>query len=153
MKIVELNQENYHNIEGLWERLNSHHTGLSGNFRDHFVSLTFEGRMQAVFRKGRFAIFAAVDGGRYAGYCIASAEKGRGEVDSLFVDPARRGQGIGARLMRVALDWLDEKGCAEIYLYVAEGNESVLEYYRRFGFYKRFDLLQRRKQTDSSGER
>ncbi|MBN2397048.1 MAG: GNAT family N-acetyltransferase [Deltaproteobacteria bacterium] len=120
-------------------------TGGSKNFKDHFASLTFEKRMQAVFRKDHFAIFADADGAGYGGYCIASVEKNRGEVDSLFVNPACRKKGVGAGLMRVALEWLDGKGCAEIYLSVAEGNESVLEYYKQFGFYKRFDLLERKR--------
>lgn len=102
--------------------------------------------MQAVFHKDHCAIFAALDGGdHYAGYCIASVEKNRGEVDSLFVHPVFRNRGIAEQLMRAALDWLDGKECSEIFLFVAEGNESILEYYKRFGFYKRFDLLQRKK--------
>lgn len=145
MNIVQLDRERYHEIEELWERLNTRHHELSGNFKEHFASLTFEKRMQAVFRKEQFAIFVAVDDGGYAGYHIASVEKNRGEIDSLFVDPARRVRGVGAKLMQAALGWLDGMGCAEIYLYVAEGNESALEYYKRFGFYKRFDLLQRKK--------
>ena len=146
MDIIELNREEYSEIEGLWEGLNTHHGGLAGNFRDHFTSLTFEKRMQAIFRKDHCAIFAALDGGdQYAGYCIASVEKNRGEVDSLYVDPVFRNRGIAEQLMRAALCWLDEKGCVEIFLFVAEGNDSVLEYYQRFGFYKRFDLLQRKR--------
>jgi len=145
MNIVELDRENYQEIEGLWKGLNSFHGELAEHFKDHFVSLTFEGRMQAVFRKEHCAIFAAADDTGYTGYCIASVEKGRGEVDSLFVHPACRGRGVGANLVRAALDWLDGKGCAEIYLFVSEGNESIREYYKQFGFYKRFDLLQRKK--------
>lgn len=145
MNIIRLDRENYHEIERLWDGLNSFHGEVAENFKDHFAVLTFEKRMQAVFRKEHCAIFAAADSGRYAGYCIASVEKGRGEVDSLFVDPACRKRGVGAKLVRAALDWLDGEGCAEIYLFVSEGNESVLEYYERFGFYKRFDLLQRKK--------
>ena len=145
MDIIELDQKNQSKIKELWEGLNAHHRELSGNFRDHFAALTFEKRMQAVFRKDQCAIFAAADGGgEYAGYCIASVEKNRGEVDSLFVDPVFRNRGIAEQLMQAALDWLDEKGCAEIFLFVAEGNASVLEYYERFGFYKRFDLLQKK---------
>jgi len=145
MKIVELDRESYHEIEGLWEGLNAFHGEVAENFKDHFAALTFEKRMQAVFRKEHCAIFAAADNAEYTGYCIASVEKRRGEVDSLFVDPACRRRGVGAKLIEAALDWLDEKGCAEIYLFVSEGNESVLEYYQQFGFYKRFDLLQRKK--------
>lgn len=144
--IVELDREDYGEIKGLWEGLNAHHGELSQNFRDHFASLTFEKRMQAIFRKDHCAIFAAIDGGsEYEGYCIASAQKDRGEVESLYVNPVFRNRGIGAKLVRVALDWLDGQGCAEIFLFVAEGNDSVLEYYHRFGFYKRFDLLQRKR--------
>lgn len=146
MNIVRLDRENYHEIKGLWDGLNAFHGEVAENFKDHFATLTFEKRMQAIFRKEHCAIFAAADNAGYTGgYCIASVEKGRGEVDSLFVDPACRKRGVGAKLIRAALDWLDGKGCAEIYLFVSEGNESVLEYYERFGFYKRFDLLQRKK--------
>lgn len=52
-----------------------------------------------------------------------------GKVDMLFIDPALRGQGIGARLLRHAVDVL---GATR--LDVNEQNEQAVGFYLRMGF-------------------
>jgi diamine N-acetyltransferase len=143
MNIIELDRGKYKKIKGLWENLNRLHGELSENFKNHFASFTFEKRMQSLLCKEHLTIFVAADHSEYLGYCIVSLEKGRGEIDSIYIDSIYRKQGIGAKLIQEALSWLSEKQCNVVNVSVAEGNESVLEFYKQFGFYKSSVVLQR----------
>jgi ribosomal protein S18 acetylase RimI-like enzyme len=86
-------------------------------------------------------VFAVSDAGAYVAYCIASVEKKRGEVDSIYVKQGCRGRGIGSRLMAAAIEWLRLHGCTEIVVCVAEGNEDALGFYEKHGFSKRFTVM------------
>ena len=44
--------------------------------------------------------------------------------------------------MNKALEWLKAHQCNEVAIYIAEGNESVLPFYRKFGFFERFVVMQ-----------
>jgi diamine N-acetyltransferase len=153
MKIVELEKTEYVKIKVLWEKLNRLHEELSGNFKDHFASFTFEKRMESLLCKEHLIIFAAQDKTNYIGYCIASIDRNKGEIDSIYIDPSHQKQRIGALLIQKALNWLHEKKCKEISVSVAEGNESVLDFYKKFGFHKRFVVLQRKKTSPHSEAR
>jgi len=143
MDIIELDRKRLQDVKGLWEELNSHHGRLSSNFKEHFDSFTFEDRIKKLTDSAHLSIFVATHDGSYIGYCIVTADKDKGEIDSIYIQPTYQGQGIGERLMQKALDWFNERECSELMIYVAEGNESVLEFYEKFGFRKRFVVLQR----------
>lgn len=130
-------------IRPLWEKLNAHHLSRSSRFKDQFAKLSFETRMETLERRDHFVAYVAEDGGEDAGYCIATVCGRDGEISSLFVDSACRGKGLGEALMSRALQWLDEHGCETIRLSIAEGNEDVSAFYRKFGFAERFVVMQR----------
>jgi ribosomal protein S18 acetylase RimI-like enzyme len=96
-------------IRVLWEALNSHHLGLSPNFKQHYQDMTFQKRKADLLKKattGKIRIDLAIDEstGQKVGYCVVSvdAEK-KGEIESFFVDAAFRGMGVGDLLMKKAL--------------------------------------------------
>lgn len=62
---------------------------------------------------------------RVAGFTAVA----HGNVDMLFIHPAFRGQGVGRRLLRYAIDSLDATT-----LDVNEQNEQAGGFYRRMGF-------------------
>ena len=64
------------------------------------------------------------------GYCVnnLNGEK-TGEIESILVNVAYRGLGIGDSLIRNTLSWMDEEGAAAKIVKVGAGNEQV------FGFY------------------
>lgn len=68
-----------------------------------------------------------------------------GEIESIFIEKECRGFGLGDKLMTRALKWLDKNGADNKIIGVAEGNEKVLEFYKRYGFYKRTVILQQVK--------
>jgi ribosomal protein S18 acetylase RimI-like enzyme len=83
---------------------------------------------------------------RYVGYCVSSLSKEKtGEIESIFVDDAYRSCGIGSTLVTRALVWLDENGSTRNRVSVSEGNESVWDFYKKFGFYPRLTVLEQKK--------
>jgi diamine N-acetyltransferase len=141
MEIVELNRSRLSEIEDLWKELNSHHRQLSLNFRQYFDVLTFQDRIKQLVCKESLALFVSSDKGLFAGYCIVTAERNKGEIDSIYVKASHRGQGIGHELMMRAMEWLRTQDCTETAIYVAVGNERVLSFYEKYGFKKRYTVM------------
>jgi ribosomal protein S18 acetylase RimI-like enzyme len=100
MEIKELSRDNYHLIKEMWAKLNRLHGELSNNFKNHFESFTFEKRMQPLFEKKHLSVFIATDTTEHVGYCIVSAENGKGEIDSIYIEPEFRKQGIGSAFVK-----------------------------------------------------
>lgn len=55
-------------------------------------------------------------------------------IGSLFVHPARRGEGIGERLVAAFLDWAREQGAARVSVSAYASNAGALRFYERVGF-------------------
>lgn len=79
------------------------------------------------------------------GYCVAEIdnvivglvrtkkhEDGSGELKSIYLHPDYIGMGIGAELMKTALDWL--KDCSKVLVKCASYNERAISFYKKFGF-------------------
>jgi ribosomal protein S18 acetylase RimI-like enzyme len=141
--VKRLDRSQIQQIRELWQGLNAHHHSVSTNFKEHFASFAFERRIGQLDLCDELAVFLAMDGDIKAGYCLASVEKGAGEIDSIFLYPEYRKRGIGERLMGEALDWLEAHGCSQIRVAIACGNEDAIGFYRKFGFAERFLVMQR----------
>jgi ribosomal protein S18 acetylase RimI-like enzyme len=141
MKIIELDRNNINDIKFLWAELNLHHYKSSAYFKDHFKTFTFEKRIQDLIKKDKLSIFVIQSQDKYIGYCIVTANNRRGEIDSIYIQPKYRNEKLGDRLMKKALEWFKAHQCNEIRIYVAEGNDAVLPFYRRYGFFERFIML------------
>ncbi len=72
------------------------------------------------------------------GRIVASAMVGhdghRGAMYYVSVDPACRGRGLGAELVRAAEAWLKARGVWKVNLLVRTGNEPVLGFYAEQGY-------------------
>ena len=145
MEIVELDRSRLPEIEALWIELNAHHAQRSSNFKQYFDTLTFQDRIKQLLYKENLSLFVGSDAGVCVGYCIVTAERNKGEVDSIYVRASHRGQRIGHELMSRAMEWLRTKECTEIVIYVAEGNEQALSFYEKYGFSRRFTVMGKRK--------
>ncbi|HLZ71917.1 MAG TPA: GNAT family N-acetyltransferase [Dehalococcoidia bacterium] len=53
---------------------------------------------------------------------------------AMWVDPARRGSGLGEALVRAVLDWAAARGVRRVELDVVETNAPAIGLYRRCGF-------------------
>jgi diamine N-acetyltransferase len=153
VKFIHGNQALLDQVRALWEALNSHHLGLSTNFRQHYKNMTFEKRKAGLLKKakgGELHVDIALDlaTGRAVGYLISCVNLEKtGEIESVYVDPAYRHKGVGAELMRNALAWMDQKGAMEKVVEVSVGNEAAWGFYGRFGFLPRKTLLKQVKKA------
>jgi len=113
----------------------------------------FEARKQELLSKSeggdlRVEIVRASNGELVA-YCASSVSKEHcGEIDSMFVLPPWRGQGIGTDLIRHAILWMDEMGSVRKQVVVAWANTYALDLYAKFGFIPRAITMQ---QAEPSG--
>jgi ribosomal protein S18 acetylase RimI-like enzyme len=87
-------------------------------------------------------LLAAGETGTVAGFSFARLEPedlmimrpAVGCIHDLYVDPAARGGGLGARLLDAAIDGLRQLGSAGVMLVVAPQNEPARKLFRRRGF-------------------
>jgi diamine N-acetyltransferase len=83
----------------------------------------------------------------YIGYCVSTLTGEKlGEIESIYIEPPYRRSRIGDSLMQKALRWMDENQVKRKIVGVAEGNESVFAFYRRYGFYPRITVLEQKEQ-------
>lgn len=71
-----------------------------------------------------------------------------GEVESLFVEPAYRSEGIGTVLVTRGLAWMNSIGAVRKRVSVGDGNETAWAFYRKFGFYPRMTVLEQKTDPD-----
>lgn len=134
-------------VQPLWEKLNKHHEINSNYFSDKFKNLKFEVRKNNLVKDSNLEIkidlIKDMEKGLYVGYCISTINKElMGEIESLFVEKEYRKYGLGDKLMNNAIEWLNSKGAKTKRICVAEGNENILEFYKKHGFYKRRVVLE-----------
>ncbi len=140
-------------VEALWEGLNQYMGERSTYFKQHFAAMTFKKRKADLLKKtdsGIMRVDLAIDqlNGEVIAYLVSSVSSGKiGCVESVFVSAAYRGFGIGDKLMRTALAWMEEKGAVEKVVEVTVGNEQVYGFYGRYGFLPRQTLLKQVKKA------
>ncbi|AGK96467.1 GNAT family N-acetyltransferase [Clostridium pasteurianum] len=134
-------------VQPLWEKLNKHHKISSNYFSDKFRNFKFEVRKNKFINDKNLGVNIDLikDKGKdlYIGYCISTSNKDLiGEIDSLFIEKEYRHYGLGDKLMKRALEWLNGNQVKTKIIGVVEGNENVLEFYKMYGFYKRKVILE-----------
>ena len=142
----------------LWDKLNTHHIARSKYWKNNRVATSFDMRKKQLLDKsqdGELHIFLVRDAGanKYIGYCVATVDREKqGEIESIYLDEEYRSFGIGDKLMTKALGWLETMKAKKIILTVAEGNEKVFAFYRRFNFYPRLTTLWYKPDAESEGK-
>lgn len=74
-----------------------------------------------------------------AGPCklpVPQREDRAGEIRQLYLRAAVHREGLGTRLLMLAIDWLTEQGHAPLYVGVWSGNLGAQRLYARYGFEK-----------------
>jgi ribosomal-protein-alanine N-acetyltransferase len=75
------------------------------------------------------------DGARgILGYCVTETVADELHVHNLAVKPESRGEGLGRRLLELALSLGQRRGARVALLEVRQSNEAALALYRSFGF-------------------
>jgi ribosomal protein S18 acetylase RimI-like enzyme len=76
------------------------------------------------------------------GYCISSIDEEKtGEIESIFVDAAYKGMGIGDPFIKKALIWMEREGTVAKIVEVGAGNEQAFGFYEKYGFLPRKTVL------------
>ena len=151
IKYIHGDQNALDQIKLLWEGLNQCMCERSIYFKQHFVAMTWEIRKSELLKQaacGLMRIDIGIDEitSEAVGYLVSSFNSEKiGCVESIFVSEGYRGIGIGDKLMRNALAWMNEYGAIEKVLEVTVGNENVYGFYGRYGFLPRQTLLKQVK--------
>jgi ribosomal protein S18 acetylase RimI-like enzyme len=125
-------------IKPLWEALNVLHAECSPHFATVFRKLTFEARMAPLIEGDPNDIKVTVieDDKDICAYCMSTITGPTGEIHSLYTREDRRNKHLGRTLVSLHQEWFKERRCTSIKLSVVFGNESVLDFYRKLGFFE-----------------
>uniref|UniRef100_A0AAU2JL31 GNAT family N-acetyltransferase n=1 Tax=Streptomyces sp. NBC_00049 TaxID=2903617 RepID=A0AAU2JL31_9ACTN len=135
----------------LWKSLHRHHTDVAAHLEPLGAPLSpdasWDNRRvkyaQWLASPDAFALVAEIDGEPVA-YAMARVKAGgrgswergakTGVLETLSVEPGRRGAGIGTRLMDAVRAEFAARGAGHFELDVIAGNESAVRFYARHGF-------------------
>jgi ribosomal protein S18 acetylase RimI-like enzyme len=151
IEYIEGNEQALDSIRKLWEKLNEHHRIRSQHFSKHYSRRTFTMRKKELLEKSKSGaihidIAKDLDTGEFMGYCVSTISKDfRGEIDSIYVEADYRESGIGDKLMKIALQRMDDKQVKTRILQVGAGNEEVFAFYSSYNFYPRTIILEQIK--------
>lgn len=144
-------------IAPLWCKLNDLHRSLDVSISWQPRVGTWDDRKSELIKKCAcgYLLQVVMNDDVQIGYCISTVSKERiGEIDSLYIDPHGRKQGIGTQLVKAALAWFSRQGCENVKLWVHPGNTTAIAFYWRFGFVTGPDmqkLANKAIQTDACG--
>jgi GNAT superfamily N-acetyltransferase len=100
------------------------------------------------------AAFVAMQGGLAIGLAagIAADSMEEAELVSMWVDPSRRGRGIGAQLVEAVVGWAIDGRFKRLRLWVAAGNDAAERLYARLGFVRTGEVQPMGKQGSDAIE-
>lgn len=150
IQYLEKNADDISMIEALWNKLNGLHSQLSPFFQDEYGNKKFADRKKELLEKaeeGILKIFIAMDAdsGNLAGYCVCSVVDGTGEIDSIFVEEGYRKHKIGDELMTRSGTFFKNNSVSKQVLSVYAGNENVIRFYNRHGYYQKYIILEKKE--------
>lgn len=152
IQYTEADEKSLDLIKPLWLKLNEHHKSLSRHSVAHFQGMTFERRKADLLKKSaggalRIDLAMNTETKELIGYCVTTINTEKhGEIESIYIEPDYRRSDIGDTLMKKALKWLNGRAVTRKIVAVADGNEEVFAFYRRYQFYPRVTILE---QTES----
>lgn len=93
-----------------------------------------ENAFRSVMRRDDARLIVADRAGEVVGYAAVWFAADEGELGDIAVDPERRREGIGSRLVREVMDEARRRGAQQVFLQVRESNRGALRLYRAAGF-------------------
>ena len=141
-------------IRPLWDKLNELHSDIADSFSLRFRDLDWNKcKKELIDQSGEMLVDYVLDqpNNQVIGFCITRIYKNEdttGEIDSLFVEEEYRKAGVGKQLLERAIQWLEERDIKKKRILVVAGNESLIEYYKQFGFQPLHIVLQRKEEKN-----
>ncbi|MFD2370311.1 GNAT family N-acetyltransferase [Brevibacillus sp. GCM10020057] len=131
---------------------------------ERFDSMSFETRLVPSVQKALHNYTVVVkDGEQIVGYVYANispketyanefatffdmssvSRPNVGCLSQFYIKEGYRQYGIGSKLFRMAMDWLTQfEDVDDYFIYVSNGNDNALEFYKRKGFAVSHDILE-----------
>lgn len=93
-------------------------------------------------------LLLVIEAGKVLGYHFCKRESQSGYIDFIGTDPAARGKGLGAALLKAGIAWMFEPAQIRlIELTVNANNQAAMQLYQKFGFAAKHILCGYRKRT------
>ena len=93
-------------------------------------------------------IWVVESSGELVGMALGNIHQGTLHIFSMWVDPDRRGEGLGQGLLGTVMAWGRMSGATSVELWVTEGNEDAETLYARAGFASTGEREPRRHGSD-----
>jgi len=148
IKYFEIDKKELDQIKDIWNKLRLQHQLKSRYFSKDYENIAFKDRKEQLLKKSEkwvLKVDLAFDNENIVGYCVSSVSNDRGEIDSIFIEEEYRSVGIGDKLMKRSLTWMDNMGVKNRKIQISVGNEDAIEFYSRYGFYPKHILLEQPK--------
>jgi len=120
-------------IEHLWNENCKLHNKTSLYFEKEFDPSIFRKRLTAWDIIDIFRFTVAQVNSEIIGYCISSVQREKGLIESLYINPTYRRQGVGRTLIESHISWFKRYKCSEIEVTTVFGNEDAIEFYKSIG--------------------
>lgn len=95
-----------------------------------------ESAFRSVMHRDDARLIVADRAGEVVGYAAVWFAADEGELGDIAVDPERRREGIGTRLVEGVLEEARRRGAQQVFLQVRESNQGALRLYETAGFRK-----------------
>lgn len=124
-------------IRDLWEKNRRYHEDSSEYFKKSYSSIKFDERIKVFssYSEDKIKISVVKEKEKYIGYCISIIGGNKGELVTLHVDEAKRGNGIGKKLVGKHIEWMIGEKCYEIGVTVSQENNLAIVFYKKLGLY------------------
>ena len=129
------------NVVSLWQEHQEYHAGIDPHFeRAENANAGFLKFLQENLEE--IGLFVAEADEKLVGFVLAEvatrppcfAQREYGMIDDLAVTEARRGRGIGQRLVKQAMAWFEEKSIKRVETRVVMANELASRFWKEAGF-------------------
>ena len=133
---VDIPISEYPLIKDLWIKNKQYHIDIETSFKQQYEMLFFESRMKELFedKEKEYKLSIVKDEQEIVGYCISCIKDNNGEILSIHILEKVRNSGVGRKLMNEHIDWMKNKRCEKIGLYVSPNNDKTVKFYKSLGF-------------------
>jgi len=145
----DIDRNNIKLIEELWNQNKEYHIEIETYFKNKYECLNFKKRMEEIFCDDDriIKITVAKIEETVVGYCISGIKENVGEIISIHVCRKNRKNNIGSELIKKHIEWMENKECKNIGVYVSSINTKTIEFYARNGFKNNLVYMEMRKEN------
>ncbi len=122
-------------IKSLWEAMNRHNMIHSRHFQNDYREQTFESYINKFEQFDDYRLEVVYQDSKPYGYILGHVNNSQAQIDSFYIYDDLRGMGLGEYIMNRMIVWFNSTSAEAIILEVEAGNESVVTYFQKMGFY------------------